>query len=69
MSKRPRGALDLARKAGCAGDTLFSLEQAIAGMELPWTIESRTGDTSAYIKQRQRQRLPTVLVTTPESLT
>jgi ATP-dependent Lhr-like helicase len=52
-----------------AGDTLFSLEQAIAGMELPWTIESRTGDTSAYIKQRQRQRLPTVLVTTPESLT
>lgn len=52
-----------------AGDTLFSLEQATAGLELPWTIESRTGDTSAYIKQRQRQRLPTVLVTTPESLT
>ncbi len=52
-----------------AGDTFVSLERAIDGIGAPWFIESRTGDTSASTKQRQRNRLPTALVTTPESLT
>ena len=52
-----------------AGDTEKSLAKAIAGFELPWTLESRTGDTKASTKQRQRSKLPTALVTTPESLT
>ncbi len=52
-----------------AGDTLGSLSQAIEGLGLPWSLEARTGDTSASTKQRQRKRLPTALVTTPESLT
>lgn len=33
------------------------------------TVESRTGDTSSSVRTRQRERLPTVLITTPESLT
>ncbi|MEO1237375.1 MAG: ligase-associated DNA damage response DEXH box helicase, partial [Planctomycetota bacterium] len=33
-----------------------------------WTVERRTGDVSAAVKARQRKRLPSALVTTPESL-
>ncbi len=51
-----------------AGDTTQSLQRAIEGLHVPWKLESRTGDTSSSVKQRQRQRLPTALVTTPESL-
>ncbi|MEM8756905.1 MAG: ligase-associated DNA damage response DEXH box helicase [Planctomycetota bacterium] len=32
------------------------------------TVETRTGDTSSAVRARQAQRLPNVLVTTPESL-
>lgn len=32
-------------------------------------VESRTGDTSSSVRARQKIRLPTVLITTPESLT
>lgn len=36
----------------------------------PWiTVESRTGDTKQSVRAKQRERLPHVLVTTPESLT
>jgi len=31
-------------------------------------LESRTGDSSVSIKAKQLQRLPTALITTPESL-
>ncbi|MFN7021132.1 MAG: ligase-associated DNA damage response DEXH box helicase [Phycisphaerales bacterium] len=52
-----------------AGDTLNALRKATSGLGLrSWAVEARTGDTSAYRKQRQRSRLPSVLVTTPESL-
>ena len=37
-------------------------------MGLNWSVEIRTSDTSQSIRSRQRKRLPTVLVTTPESL-
>lgn len=52
-----------------ASDTVKSLELPIADLSLPWTIEKRTGDTSSSLKLKQRERLPTCLVTTPESLT
>lgn len=32
-------------------------------------VETRTGDTSTSLRARQKQRLPAILVTTPESLT
>ena len=34
-----------------------------------WTVDVRTGDTSSSARARQAMRLPTALVTTPESLT
>lgn len=41
----------------------------IASEVAPWArVESRTGDTKQSVRARQRQELPAVLVTTPESL-
>lgn len=37
-------------------------------MQLPWTLESRTGDSKASSKAKQLKKLPTALITTPESL-
>jgi ATP-dependent Lhr-like helicase len=51
-----------------AADTLESLQPVIDALYLPWSIELRTADTSASVRKKQRDRLPTVLITTPESL-
>lgn len=40
----------------------------LEGLGLDWRVELRTGDSSASTKTRQRESLPEVLVTTPESL-
>lgn len=52
-----------------AADTLQSLDAPLRDLALPWTLESRTGDTAPGQRARQGRRLPTALVTTPESLT
>ena len=52
-----------------AADTLASLAMPIDDLGVPWTLESRTGDTTPGVRARQSRRLPTALVTTPESLT
>ncbi len=51
-----------------AADTAESLQPVVDELRLPWTIELRTSDTSASVRKKQRDRLPTVLITTPESL-
>jgi len=51
-----------------AGDTEAALRAPVEDLGLPWTVESRTGDTPPKVRARQRERLPTALVTTPESL-
>jgi ATP-dependent Lhr-like helicase len=51
-----------------AADIERNLAAPIAGMGLPLTVESRTGDTSADRKRRQRTDPPDILLTTPESL-
>lgn len=52
-----------------ANDTLASLLEPIGEMAIPWSCDKRTGDTSSAVKARQRRKMPTLLVTTPESLT
>lgn len=52
-----------------AADTSQALLDPIQHLHLNWTIETRTGDTPQSLKRRQRDRLPTALITTPESLT
>jgi Lhr-like helicase len=51
-----------------ASDTVSSLLQPVQDIALPWSVELRTGDTSADNKRRQTKRYPSALVTTPESL-
>ncbi|MGM0557728.1 MAG: ligase-associated DNA damage response DEXH box helicase [Myxococcota bacterium] len=50
-------------------DIQKALQAPVDALDLPVTIESRTGDTSSSVKKRQKKRLPNVLITTPESLT
>jgi ATP-dependent helicase Lhr and Lhr-like helicase len=51
-----------------AADTAAALKAPLDELGLPWTLETRTGDTSSAVRARQQRRLPTALVTTPESL-
>ena len=51
-----------------AVDVQRNLMQPIAEMKLPITVESRTGDTNAAKRQRQKDRPPDILLTTPEQL-
>jgi ATP-dependent Lhr-like helicase len=51
-----------------AVDVQRNLLTPIAEMELPIRVETRTGDTPADRKARQRVRPPQILLTTPESL-
>ena len=51
-----------------AADTEQALRDPIDRLDLPWTVESRTGDTTQARRARQRALLPTALDTTPESL-
>ncbi len=52
-----------------AADTHRALQAPIDDLGLPWTVGLRTGDTSSAERARQGRRLPTTLITTPESLT
>lgn len=45
-----------------------NLMKPMREMELNATVESRTGDTSAHRRKRQRLKPPNLLLTTPESL-
>ena len=52
-----------------ASDTGHALLEPVQELGLNWTVELRTGDTAQSLKKKQREQLPTALVTTPESLT
>jgi ATP-dependent helicase Lhr and Lhr-like helicase len=49
-------------------DIARNLERPVAEMELPIRVETRTGDTPASRRQRQRRDPPQILLTTPEQL-
>ncbi|SAK51172.1 DEAD/H associated [Caballeronia hypogeia] len=52
-----------------AADTARALQSAVTALSVPWTVGLRTGDTSSTERSRQNRRMPSALVTTPESLT
>jgi ATP-dependent Lhr-like helicase len=52
-----------------AADTTKALAEPLRDLAPNWTIGLRTGDTPSAQRARQDRRFPTVLVTTPESLT
>src|SRR5215208_2527244 len=51
-----------------AVDVARNLERPVTEMGLPIRIETRTGDTPASKRQRQRRDPPHILMTTPEQL-
>ena len=51
-----------------AVDVARNVEMPAAEMDLPVRIETRTGDTPQNRRQRQRERPPDILMTTPEQL-
>ena len=51
-----------------AADTLLALQEPIEALKVPWSVELRTSDTTSSLKTKQRNRLPSCLITTPESL-
>ena len=51
-----------------AVDIARNLETPVAEMGLPVRLETRTGDTPASKRQRQRRDPPDILLTTPEQL-
>jgi len=51
-----------------ASDTLRALQQPLEALAPDWSAGARSGDTSSGERSAQNARLPTVLVTTPESL-
>ncbi|MDR5742107.1 ligase-associated DNA damage response DEXH box helicase [Caballeronia sp. LZ029] len=52
-----------------AADSARALQGAVTALSVPWTVGLRTGDTSSTERARQSRRMPSALVTTPESLT
>ena len=52
-----------------AVDVHRNLQEPVEEMGLPLSVETRTGDTPAHKRRRQRERPPNILLTTPESLT
>ncbi|MDR7148987.1 ATP-dependent Lhr-like helicase [Hydrogenophaga palleronii] len=51
-----------------AADTLRALKEPLTEMAPHWSAGARSGDTTSGERSAQDRRLPTVLVTTPESL-
>jgi len=51
-----------------AKDIHSAMERAAEGLEVPWRVAVRSGDTSSGERQKQLRRMPECLITTPESL-
>ncbi len=51
-----------------SADTALALQAPLAHLGLKWDVGLRTSDTKASVRAKQRLRLPSVLITTPESL-
>ncbi len=72
-AKRPQPAplqvLWITPMRALAADTARALQAPLDELELPWSIGVRSGDTGSAERARQARRLPSALITTPESLT
>jgi ATP-dependent helicase Lhr and Lhr-like helicase len=66
--KRGLHTLYISPLKALAVDVARNLDAPISEMDLPVTVETRTGDTPAARRQRQRYSPPDILLTTPEQL-
>ncbi|MDX1639211.1 MAG: ligase-associated DNA damage response DEXH box helicase [Balneolaceae bacterium] len=51
-----------------AKDLEQAMQRVVDDLEIPWEVQRRTGDISSYRKQKMKEQMPEVLITTPESL-
>ena len=65
----PLGVLWVTPMRALAADTTRAWAPPLADLAPAWTLGQRSGDTPGAERARQDKRLPTVLVSTPESLT
>lgn len=65
----PLGVVWLTPMRALAADTVRALQAPLPDVAPAWTVGRRTGDTDSAERARQDRRMPTALVTTPESLT
>ena len=65
----PLSVLWITPMRALAADTTRALRETMPDLVPDWTIGLRSGDTTSAERSAQDRRLPTVLVTTPESLT
>lgn len=64
----PLSVLWLTPMRALAADTTRAIERPLADVAPAWTVGARTGDTASGERAKQDRRLPSALVTTPESL-
>jgi ATP-dependent helicase Lhr and Lhr-like helicase len=64
----PLGVLWLTPMRALAADTWRALQLPLPDVAPAWTVGQRTGDTPSGERAKQDRRMPTTLVTTPESL-
>jgi ATP-dependent helicase Lhr and Lhr-like helicase len=64
----PLGVLWLTPMRALAADTTRALQLPLPDVAPAWTVGQRTGDTPSSERAKQDRRMPTALVTTPESL-
>jgi ATP-dependent Lhr-like helicase len=64
----PLSVLWITPMRALAADTLRALAAPVEALDLPVSLGLRSGDTPSAERARQDRRLPTALVTTPESL-
>jgi ATP-dependent helicase Lhr and Lhr-like helicase len=65
----PLSVIWLTPMRALAADTARALHEPLRDLAPAWTLGIRTGDTTSSERAKQDRRLPTVLITTPESLT
>jgi ATP-dependent helicase Lhr and Lhr-like helicase len=65
----PLSVIWLTPMRALAADTARALREPVQDLALAWTLGIRTGDTPSAERAKQDRRMPTVLITTPESLT
>lgn len=65
---QPLRVLWLTPMRALAADTVKALAEPLRALAPTWSIGLRTGDTTSAERARQDRKFPTVLVTTPESL-
>lgn len=50
-----------------SADIIKSIQLPLQELDLPFTVEGRTGDTTSHQRAKQKKNPPSILVTTPES--